>query len=99
MTVPNVGLKYPLLIEIKIIKTFYKLYLSYVQKIASMVYNIVVQLDSKNLYLLITKKYNIDQLDFFDIEKWPAIGSDKIREQESYIEYITSKAKEKNKKG
>lgn len=43
------------------------------------------------------KKYDIDQSGFFDIEKWKAMGPDEIRELESYFEFITSRAKEKNK--
>lgn len=43
------------------------------------------------------KKYNIDQSGFFDIEKWRAMGPEEIRELESYFEFITSRAKEKNK--
>lgn len=42
------------------------------------------------------KKYNIDQSGFFDIEKWKAMGPEEIRELESYFEFITSRAKEKN---
>lgn len=43
------------------------------------------------------KKYDIDQSGFFDIEKWKAMGPDEIRELESYFDFITSRAKEKNK--
>lgn len=42
------------------------------------------------------KKYNIDQSGFFDIEKWKAMGPEEIRELESYFEFITSRAKERN---
>lgn len=44
------------------------------------------------------KKYDIDQSGFFDIDKWKAMGPDEIRELESYFEFITSRAKEKNEK-
>lgn len=43
------------------------------------------------------KKYDIDQSGFFDIEKWKAMGPDEIRELESYFEFITNRAREKNK--
>lgn len=45
---------------------------------------------------ILLKKYNIDQSGFFDIEKWKAMGPEEIRELESYFEFITSRAKEKN---
>lgn len=43
------------------------------------------------------KKYNIDQSGFFDIEKWKAMGPEEIKQLEDYFEFITSRAKEKNK--
>ena len=44
-------------------------------------------------------KYNIDQSGFFDIEKWKAMGPDEVRELESYFQFLTEKAKKKNKEG
>jgi|SRR5699024_9774200 len=43
-------------------------------------------------------KYNLDQSGFFDIENWKAMGPDEIKELESYFEYISSKAKKKQRK-
>ena len=42
-------------------------------------------------------KYDIDQSGFFDIEKWKAMGPDEIRELESYFQFLTEKAKKKNR--
>lgn len=42
-------------------------------------------------------KYDIDQSGFFDIEKWEAMGPEDIKQLEDYFEFITSRAKEKNK--
>lgn len=43
-------------------------------------------------------EYGINQSGFFDIEKWQAMGPEEIKQLKDYFEYITSRAKEKNRK-
>lgn len=38
------------------------------------------------------KKHNIDQPSFLNVENWLAMGSEDIRELESYFEFIASRA-------
>ncbi|UOQ43389.1 helix-turn-helix domain-containing protein [Halobacillus salinarum] len=39
-------------------------------------------------------KYEIDDLSFFDIEKWKSMSPEQIRELESYFQYLVQKSKE-----
>ncbi|UOQ95097.1 helix-turn-helix domain-containing protein [Halobacillus shinanisalinarum] len=39
-------------------------------------------------------KYDIDDMAFFDIEKWKSMTPEQIRELESYFQYLVQKSKE-----
>ncbi|MFD2924207.1 helix-turn-helix domain-containing protein [Halobacillus naozhouensis] len=39
-------------------------------------------------------KYEIDDMSFFDIEKWKSMSPEQIRELESYFQYLVQKSKE-----
>ncbi|RWZ59859.1 XRE family transcriptional regulator [Halobacillus fulvus] len=43
------------------------------------------------------EKYEIDDLAFFDIEKWKSMNPEQIRELESYFQYLVQKSKETDK--
>ncbi|MBX0358951.1 helix-turn-helix domain-containing protein [Halobacillus sp. Nhm2S1] len=38
-------------------------------------------------------KYEIDDMSFFDIEKWKSMSPEQIRELESYFQYLVQKSK------
>ncbi|WP_254434135.1 helix-turn-helix domain-containing protein [Halobacillus sp. Marseille-Q1614] len=40
------------------------------------------------------EKYEIDDMSFFDIEKWKSMGPEQIKELESYFQYLIQKSKE-----
>ncbi|NUK31013.1 helix-turn-helix transcriptional regulator [Parageobacillus sp. VR-IP] len=43
------------------------------------------------------KKYGIEQMGFFDIEKWKSLSEEEIEEIIKHFEWVVHKAKEKNK--
>ncbi|WP_223254231.1 helix-turn-helix domain-containing protein [Halobacillus halophilus] len=43
-------------------------------------------------------KYEIDEMSFFDIDKWKSMSPEQIRELESYFQYLVQKSKEMDKK-
>uniref|UniRef100_A0A7U3YCP7 Helix-turn-helix domain protein n=1 Tax=Geobacillus sp. (strain Y4.1MC1) TaxID=581103 RepID=A0A7U3YCP7_GEOS0 len=58
--------------------------------------------DTKELNTLIKineliKKYGIEQMGFFDIEKWKSLSEEEIEEIIKHFEWVVHKAKEKNK--
>ncbi|MFG6116923.1 helix-turn-helix domain-containing protein [Halobacillus sp. MO56] len=54
--------------------------------------------DSINEINSLLEKYEIDDMAFFDIEKWKAMGPEQLRELESYFQYLVQKSKELDKK-
>jgi HTH-type transcriptional regulator, competence development regulator len=44
------------------------------------------------------KEYGIEQMGFFDIEKWKSLSEEEIEEIIKHFEWVVHKAKEKNKK-
>lgn len=44
------------------------------------------------------KEYGIEQMGFFDIEKWKSLSEEEIEEIVKHFEWVVHKAKEKNKK-
>ncbi|MGI8314906.1 helix-turn-helix domain-containing protein [Halobacillus mangrovi] len=47
-------------------------------------------------YLL--EKYEIDDMSFFDIEKWKSMSPEQIKELESYFQYLVQKSNQIEKK-
>ena len=43
------------------------------------------------------KEYGIEQMGFFDIEKWKSLSEEEIEEIIKHFEWVVHKAKEKNK--
>jgi HTH-type transcriptional regulator, competence development regulator len=43
------------------------------------------------------KEYGIEQMGFFDIEKWKSLSEEEIEEIINHFEWVVHKAKEKNK--
>jgi HTH-type transcriptional regulator, competence development regulator len=43
------------------------------------------------------KEYGIEQMGFFDIEKWKSLSDEEIQEIIKHFEWVVHKAKEKNK--
>lgn len=44
------------------------------------------------------KEYGIEQSGFFDIEKWKAMGSEEIKQLESYFQFLVSESQKHYKK-
>ena len=56
------------------------------------------EFDSINEINKLLEKYEIDDMAFFDIEKWKSMSPEQIRELESYFQYLVQKSKEIDKK-
>jgi len=55
-------------------------------------------LDSISEINRLLEKYEIDEMSFFDIEKWKSMSPEQIRELESYFQYLVQKSREIGKK-
>lgn len=55
------------------------------------------EFDPMNEINSLLQKYNIDQSEFFDIDKWKAMGLEGIKQLESYFEFIIQEAEKKKK--
>lgn len=52
------------------------------------------EFESINEINRLLEKYEIDDMAFFDIEKWKSMSPEQIRELESYFQYLVQKSKE-----
>ncbi|RDY69104.1 XRE family transcriptional regulator [Halobacillus trueperi] len=50
--------------------------------------------DSINEINRLLEKYDIDDMAFFDIEKWKSMSPEQIKELESYFQYLVQKSKD-----
>ncbi|MGP4061470.1 helix-turn-helix domain-containing protein [Halobacillus sp. H74] len=55
------------------------------------------EFDSLNEINRLLEKYEIDDMSFFDIEKWKSMSPEQIKELESYFQYLVQKSKEIDK--
>lgn len=54
--------------------------------------------DSINEINRLLEKYQIDDMAFFDIEKWKSMSPEQIKELESYFQYLVQKSKKMDEK-